>query len=103
MTKHAGVGVTASVRLWQEKNSVHFQVQDDGSGFDLRDPRPGSGLTNMRERIAAIGGTLAIASRAGHGTTVRGRVPLAPQAPAIEQDSAVRRLRGDRARVLRSR
>ena len=88
VTKHAGAGVTVSVRLWQEKGSGHFQVQDDGSGFDLRDTPPGSGLTNMRERIAAIGGTLAIASRAGHGTTVRGRVPFAPHAPAIEQDSA---------------
>jgi signal transduction histidine kinase len=76
VTKHAGAGVTARVRLWHENGSVHFQVRDDGSGFELRDTHPGNGLTNMRDRIAAIGGTLAITSRAGQGTTVRGRVPV---------------------------
>jgi signal transduction histidine kinase len=86
VTKHAGAGVTARVSFWHKRGSLHFGVQDDGSGFELRDIPLGSGLTNMRDRIAAVGGTLAIASRAGHGTTVRGRVPVAPEAPPLEQD-----------------
>jgi signal transduction histidine kinase len=54
-------------------------VADDGCGFD-----PGAsaavrsrrlGLTSMEERAAALGARLAIASRAGEGTTVRLEVP----------------------------
>ena len=79
VTKHAGAGVSARLRLWQEQDSVHFHVQDNGSGFELMDTASRSGLANMRDRIAAVGGTLAITSRPGQGTTVRGRVPIAPK------------------------
>ena len=53
-------------------------IADDGCGFDpasttLRARR--LGLTSMEERAAAVGGRLAIYSRAGEGTTVRLEVP----------------------------
>ena len=54
-------------------------VADDGRGFDPDAAcgalRSGSGLTSMEERAAALGGRLAISSRAGEGTTVRLEVP----------------------------
>ena len=49
-------------------------VRDDGIGFDPDSPAIRSkrlGLTSMEERAEALGGTLAIESRAGAGTTVR--------------------------------
>ena len=36
----------------------------------------GTGLTNMRERLAVIGGSLAIDSRPGNGMRVSGRIPV---------------------------
>jgi signal transduction histidine kinase len=53
---------------------LRLTVRDDGVGFDpqasgIRSRR--LGLTSMEERAEAIGGTLAIESRVGEGTTVR--------------------------------
>lgn len=54
----------------------------------LRDPAPAQvqdtrrdgyfngGLGNMRDRIEAVGGRLTIDSSPGHGTRIRGTVPL---------------------------
>lgn len=86
VTKHAGAGVSANVVLSQEKDSLHFRVQDDGSGFELGRSPAGSGLTNMRDRIAAVGGMLAIASGAGQGTTVSGSVPVAAEPPVVVRE-----------------
>jgi glucose-6-phosphate-specific signal transduction histidine kinase len=35
----------------------------------------GTGLQGMNDRLAAVGGTLRIASATGQGTTVSGRLP----------------------------
>jgi signal transduction histidine kinase len=51
-------------------------VRDDGSGFDPEQCRPGSGLGNMVDRVAALGGSLAVTSAPSRGTDVTGRVPL---------------------------
>jgi signal transduction histidine kinase len=53
-------------------------VRDDGIGFDPQAAGVRSrrlGLTSMEERAEALGGTFAIESRAGKGTTVRLEVP----------------------------
>jgi signal transduction histidine kinase len=55
-----------------------FEVRDDGRGFDVRSVPRGSGLQNMRDRLDALGGRLAIESTPGRGTTVTGRLPVAP-------------------------
>jgi signal transduction histidine kinase len=58
--------------------AVVLSVADDGGGFD---PAARSiaarklGLTSMRERVEALGGTLEITSAAGRGTTVQASVP----------------------------
>ena len=74
--KHAGRDTRAEVRLWHHRNDLRFEVIDTGVGFDLNATSPGSGLSNMRDRIEAIGGTLTITSHKRTGTTVRGRVPI---------------------------
>lgn len=73
--KHAGAGASASVRIWEEAGGLLFEVSDDGEGFDRQDGE-GAGLTNMRDRLGAVGGTLRVESSAGHGTRVQGAVPV---------------------------
>jgi signal transduction histidine kinase len=74
--KHA-VGVTTISVSLSERDHLRFIVRDDGAGFTEDDPASGSGLTNMRDRLAAVGGVLTIRSQPGAGTAVLGSVPLA--------------------------
>ncbi|MBX7221468.1 MAG: hypothetical protein K1Y36_16075 [Blastocatellia bacterium] len=63
----------ATLRL--DRTWLELLIKDNGQGFDLETERDGNGLMTMQKRAAAIGGTLAIESREGQGTTVRLRVP----------------------------
>jgi signal transduction histidine kinase len=66
----------ASVRLSAANGSLDFEVQDDGAGFDAATTPTGSGLTNMTDRIDALGGTLELTSAPGKGTKVTGSLPI---------------------------
>jgi ligand-binding sensor domain-containing protein/signal transduction histidine kinase len=74
--KHAGAQ-QLSVQLEYGPAAIALEVRDDGHGFAAdRAPAPGHyGLTGMRERAAAIGGTLEVTSEPGNGTAVRLHVP----------------------------
>ncbi len=72
--KHAGQA-DVSVRAWDTAQALHFTVSDTGCGFDPNRTPSGAGLSNMRDRIAAVGGTLVVDSRPSHGTRLRGTVP----------------------------
>jgi signal transduction histidine kinase len=50
-----------------------IEVDDDGVGG--ADPRSGSGLSGLRDRLAALDGTLAIDSPSGGGTRLSARIP----------------------------
>lgn len=65
----------ATIRLGRSNGDVTFEVTDDGRGFDPATAE-GSGLTNMRDRVEAVGGALDVSSAPGSGTTVRGRIPV---------------------------
>jgi signal transduction histidine kinase len=53
-------------------------IADNGRGADLNLPRTGSGLVGMRERVAALGGSIALSSQSGGGGfTVRAFIPQA--------------------------
>jgi signal transduction histidine kinase len=52
------------------------EVADDGRGFDVAATSRGNGLTNMEDRLDALGGTLQIASSPGSGTTLRAAIPV---------------------------
>jgi signal transduction histidine kinase len=76
--KHAGTAATAVIRLWEDDGRLGFEIEDDGAGCDVESAwSSGSGYTNMTDRMAAVGGTLAVESTPGHGTTVRGSLPAA--------------------------
>ena len=64
------------VRLQEEGVELLFSIQDDGEGFDQATTPLGSGLQNMADRLAALGGDLLVSSMPGLGTTVEGRVPI---------------------------
>jgi len=76
VAKHAGEAASASLRLWQDRRAVHFSVSDDGVGFVPHPGGTGAGLTNMTDRIGAVGGTLVVRSAPGEGTRVEGRVEV---------------------------
>jgi signal transduction histidine kinase len=74
VAKHAGDDAEALLRLWRDRNAVRFAVSDNGLGFVPRPAHNGAGLTNMTDRIGAVGGTLSVRSTPGEGTTVLGAV-----------------------------
>jgi signal transduction histidine kinase len=66
----------ASVRLSALNGDLTFVVEDDGAGFDADKVKAGSGLTNMADRLDALGGGVAVDSAPGLGTRLKGRVPV---------------------------
>lgn len=76
VAKHAGDDAEAYLRLWRDRRSVRFAVSDNGVGFVPRPAHQGAGLTNMADRIGAVGGTLTVRSAPSEGTTVLGRVGI---------------------------
>jgi len=69
------------IRARKEHHGLCCSIRDDGVGFDphqvqTASHRNGLGLVAMQERVSAIGGTLQIESRPGHGTELSIRLPL---------------------------
>ena len=73
--KHSSAAA-ASLALTSTDDEVTLSVADDGSGFDAASPSPGFGLDGMRERLAFVGGSLAVDSEAGAGTKITASLPL---------------------------
>ena len=74
--KHAHAGrVAISVR--DQAGQLSFTVADDGQGADPGSAHRGSGIQNMMDRMAALGGTLELSAGPDGGTTVTGRLPAA--------------------------
>ncbi|MEO8477588.1 MAG: GAF domain-containing sensor histidine kinase [Actinomycetota bacterium] len=65
-----------------QRDTLTFQVVDDGTGFDPSEHSEGTGLHGMRDRLAVLGGDVSLISAPGRGTIVRGRVPLTAEVPA---------------------
>jgi signal transduction histidine kinase len=63
-----------------DRRALTVRVHDNGRGFDPAAAAANGhyGLVGMRERAAAIGARLTIASGAGRGTEVRLVVPVRP-------------------------
>jgi signal transduction histidine kinase len=74
--KHGHGATGATITVWHD-DGVHFEVRDDGAGFDLSTTPYGTGLSNLSDRLAAVGGTITIRSAHGHGTVLTGTIPLA--------------------------
>ena len=72
--RHSGAA-EVRISLTARQGRVILEVADDGRGFAAKGPPDGLGLPSMRERAAAIGGSLTIRSAPGQGTTVKLTVP----------------------------
>ena len=80
VAKHARAS-RATVRLAGSGDTLEFSVSDDGAGFPAGTGH-GSGLQGMSDRLAAHGGTLAVRSHPGQGTTITGRLPASERTAA---------------------
>jgi signal transduction histidine kinase len=78
----------ATVRLREDGKQLSVEVADDGRGFDVNAVTRGAGLTNMEDRLEALGGTLQIESTLGVGTTLRATLPASQVAPAATASNA---------------
>ena len=65
----------ARICLQAQNGSLRFTVSDDGAGYDTRHTPMGSGLRNMADRLAALGGQLEIRSAPSRGTIITGYLP----------------------------
>lgn len=73
--KHAHGATAITISLWQD-GQLHFEVRDDGAGFDVQAVPHGTGLTNLGDRLTAVGGTATIQSIPGNGTMLGGLIPV---------------------------
>jgi len=77
VVRHAG-RVAATVRLRQDGGYLHVDVINDGGAAPAAfSEGTGAGLAGMRERAAALGGTMEAGPRPGGGFAVHARLPVA--------------------------
>ena len=72
--KHSGAG-HVSVALAQPNGRLVVEVRDDGRGFDPA-AAPGLGLSGLADRMSIVHGTFEVTTAPGHGTKLRGEIPL---------------------------
>jgi signal transduction histidine kinase len=77
VTRHAEASAV-NIALLRERDRLVLTVRDDGTGFEVDDPRAalGCGIAGMRERAHLVDGSVEIESSPQQGTTVTLRVPL---------------------------
>jgi PAS domain S-box-containing protein len=77
VTKYARAS-EAAVEVTRDDGRVVVTVTDDGVGG--ADPRSGSGLRGLADRVAALDGVLVVESAAGSGTRIRAEIPIPAEA-----------------------
>ena len=70
--KYAQASVV-ELRVDGRDGGLTLWVRDDGIGG--ADPRRGSGINGLTDRVAALGGTISVLSPPGHGTTLHVQLP----------------------------
>jgi len=79
ITKHAN-GSHADVVVTEDDGTLRLRVSDDGVGG--AQPDEGTGLTGLRDRVEALGGSIDVISPAGHGTVLDVSLPIEPTSGA---------------------
>ncbi|HYF73891.1 MAG TPA: ATP-binding protein, partial [Nocardioides sp.] len=72
VAKHSGAG-SVTVSVTTEGGRVEVRVEDDGVGG--AHPAKGLGLAGLRQRLAAVDGTLELSSPEGGPTVLVARIP----------------------------
>lgn len=73
--KHANA-TTASVGLARENGHLQIAITDDGCGIGTLPPAASGGLANIRDRVAALRGSLNVSDHDPSGTTVLVELPV---------------------------
>ena len=74
----------ASIHVSRGPEAVTIEVSDNGPGTSGAASAPGNGLRGMRERAAAVGGSVDAGRRAAGGWQVRARLPISA-APVVDE------------------
>jgi two-component system, NarL family, sensor histidine kinase UhpB len=69
----------ARIRRSETQEFIEASIVDNGRGADTEAPHTGLGLVGMRERVAAFGGSLTLASACGAGFQVMASMPVQTQ------------------------
>lgn len=79
VAKHASAS-RAEIRVQQTARKLICSIRDDGTGFDdsaaFRRKRPGLGLTEIKERVGALGGTVRLGLNRKGGTDLTIEIAL---------------------------
>src|SRR5439155_12124475 len=73
----AALGARSVFRVWEADHAFHFEMADGGGSSDLAE----SDLTELRDRVEALGGSLTIAPGPEAGTRLYAAVPVATSRP----------------------
>ena len=65
------------IEFGEENGRIHFQIKDNGQGFNPAQNNTGFGLHSMKARVEMFGGQLTIISHNPHGTVIEGWLPAA--------------------------
>jgi signal transduction histidine kinase len=68
----------AKIELISDKEYVFFNISDKGCGFNYTDDRKlcGNGISNMKERVNLLNGSIEIDSHKELGTNIKIKIPL---------------------------
>jgi signal transduction histidine kinase len=77
VAKHAQASVI-DMRVDGCDGALILSISDDGVGG--ADPSRGSGITGLKDRVEALGGTISVLSPPGHGTALHVQLPADPLA-----------------------
>jgi two-component system, chemotaxis family, CheB/CheR fusion protein len=76
VSKHSG-SRQAAVSVAGENGVITLRIKDSGRGFDPSSTKKrGLGLISMAERVRGAGGTLAVKSTPGAGSSIEARIPI---------------------------
>jgi two-component system sensor histidine kinase DesK len=78
IVRHACATV-CHVALLEEDGTIHFTIEDNGSGGKIRE---GNGLRGMRERLQSVAGVLKVTGRANGGTSLELTLPMVSESKA---------------------
>src|SRR6266545_7541158 len=67
------LGTRPILRVWEADHALHFEIADGGGSSDLAE----SDLTELRDRVEALGGRLRIAPGSEGGTRLHAAIPVA--------------------------
>ena len=73
VAKHANASLV-QVRAEVDQEALVLSIEDNGRGG--ANPELGTGLTGLRDRVEALGGSFATASSPERGTRIDARLPI---------------------------